>query len=263
MTKPDNKENQILPANEENSSTQSFTPLPNYEPLTTEIPEGFCLALAEKSAQLMIEIEKELFSADTSEAKILQELILTSEELVRWLSARVPFVVANEIFELVSFYEELAEKLKSVDLQNSTPVRIQVLISSSLLSLDSVSLESFLNATNQLGLYVDNSCGPGYPLLTTFTNLVSNQKVNNLEQSENVINDFLDIWPKEEKENIVSKFGENKTDTGSAAVQIALLTNRIRLLTAHVTKHKKDNHSRRGLVTVSYTHLTLPTILLV
>ena len=52
----------------------------------------------------------------------------------------------------------------------------------------------------------------------------------------------------EERESIVSKFGENKTDTGSTSVQIALLTNRIRLLTAHVTKHKKDNHSRRGLV---------------
>ena len=52
----------------------------------------------------------------------------------------------------------------------------------------------------------------------------------------------------EEKENIVSKFGENKTDTGSAAVQIGLLTSRIRQLTDHVTKHKKDNHSRRGLV---------------
>ena len=52
----------------------------------------------------------------------------------------------------------------------------------------------------------------------------------------------------EERESIVSKFGENKMDTGSAAVQIALLTNRIRLLTAHVTKYKKDNHSRRGLV---------------
>ena len=51
-----------------------------------------------------------------------------------------------------------------------------------------------------------------------------------------------------EKESIVSKFGENKKDTGSAAVQISLLTSRIRQLTAHVTKHKKDNHSRRGLV---------------
>jgi len=52
----------------------------------------------------------------------------------------------------------------------------------------------------------------------------------------------------EEKDSIVSKFGENKKDTGSAPVQIALLTSRIRQLTDHVTKHKKDNHSRRGLV---------------
>ena len=52
----------------------------------------------------------------------------------------------------------------------------------------------------------------------------------------------------EEKESIVFKFGENKTDTGSTSVQIALLTSRIRQLTDHVTKHKKDNHSRRGLV---------------
>ena len=52
----------------------------------------------------------------------------------------------------------------------------------------------------------------------------------------------------EEKESIVSKFGEDKKDTGSAPVQIALLTSTIRQLTDHVTKHKKDNHSRRGLV---------------
>ena len=52
----------------------------------------------------------------------------------------------------------------------------------------------------------------------------------------------------EEKESIVSKFGENKKDRGSAAVQIALLTNRIRQLTYHLTKHKKDKHSRRGVV---------------
>ena len=52
----------------------------------------------------------------------------------------------------------------------------------------------------------------------------------------------------EEKESIVSKYGENKKDTGSATIQIALLTGSIRQLTDHVTKHKKDNHSRRGLV---------------
>ena len=53
---------------------------------------------------------------------------------------------------------------------------------------------------------------------------------------------------KEEKENIVSKFGENNTDTGSSSVQIALLTSRIRQLPEHMNNNKKDNHSRRGLV---------------
>ena len=53
---------------------------------------------------------------------------------------------------------------------------------------------------------------------------------------------------KDEKEKIVSKFGENNTDTGSSSVQIALLTSRIRQLTEDVTNNKKDNHSRRGLV---------------
>ena len=53
---------------------------------------------------------------------------------------------------------------------------------------------------------------------------------------------------KDEKEKIVSKFGDNNTDTGSSSVQIALLTSRIRQLTEHVTNNKKDNHSRRGLV---------------
>ena len=57
LIKLENKENQILSTTEENSSYTSFAPLLTYEPLTTEIPEGFCLALAKKSAQLMIEIE--------------------------------------------------------------------------------------------------------------------------------------------------------------------------------------------------------------
>ena len=200
--KLENEENQTLSANAEKSPDKKLIPLPTYEPLTTEIPEGFCLALAKKSAQLMIEIEKELAARDTSEAQLLQQLILRSEELVSWVSARVPFLVASEIFELVSFYEELVEALNSVTHQNFTTVRIQGLISSSLLSRDSVSLDSFLNASNQLGGYVEDSCGPGYPLLTTFTGLVSNQQVEDLGESENVIKDFLDIWPKEEVETI-------------------------------------------------------------
>ena len=53
---------------------------------------------------------------------------------------------------------------------------------------------------------------------------------------------------KEEKQEIVKKFGNNEGDTGSPEVQIAILTHRIRELTDHVKEHKKDNHTRRGLV---------------
>ena len=53
---------------------------------------------------------------------------------------------------------------------------------------------------------------------------------------------------KEEKQEIVTKFGTNDLDTGSPKVQIAILTHRIRELTDHVKVHKKDNHTRRGLV---------------
>jgi small subunit ribosomal protein S15 len=52
----------------------------------------------------------------------------------------------------------------------------------------------------------------------------------------------------ERKQEIVDKFGENAQDTGSTRVQVALLTARINDLTEHLRDHKKDHHSRRGLL---------------
>ena len=52
----------------------------------------------------------------------------------------------------------------------------------------------------------------------------------------------------EKKQEIVSKHGRSPGDTGSAEVQIALLTARINELTEHLRMHKKDHHSRRGLL---------------
>ncbi|WP_320670984.1 30S ribosomal protein S15 [Patulibacter defluvii] len=52
----------------------------------------------------------------------------------------------------------------------------------------------------------------------------------------------------ERKLEIVGKFGESDTDTGSTKVQIALLTERINGLTDHLREHKQDHHSRRGLL---------------
>ena len=53
---------------------------------------------------------------------------------------------------------------------------------------------------------------------------------------------------KTKKKKIIEKFKEHVEDTGSASVQIALLTERVNYLTEHLKKHKKDFHSRRGLL---------------
>jgi small subunit ribosomal protein S15 len=52
----------------------------------------------------------------------------------------------------------------------------------------------------------------------------------------------------QQKKEIISKYAREKGDTGSPEVQIALLSVRIESLTAHLAEHKKDNHSRRGLL---------------
>jgi small subunit ribosomal protein S15 len=53
---------------------------------------------------------------------------------------------------------------------------------------------------------------------------------------------------KEVKESIIAKHAKHDGDTGSPEVQIALLTARIETLTEHLRTHKKDHHSRRGLL---------------
>lgn len=53
---------------------------------------------------------------------------------------------------------------------------------------------------------------------------------------------------KENKQEIMTKYGVHEGDTGSPEVQIALLTARISYLTEHLKEHKKDHHSRRGLL---------------
>jgi len=50
------------------------------------------------------------------------------------------------------------------------------------------------------------------------------------------------------KQEGVEAFRKHKTDTGSADVQVAALTNRINELSTHFAEHKKDHHSRRGLI---------------
>ncbi len=53
---------------------------------------------------------------------------------------------------------------------------------------------------------------------------------------------------KERKQEVINTYKRDEKDTGSPEVQIALLTQRINELTEHLKVHKKDNHSRRGLL---------------
>lgn len=53
---------------------------------------------------------------------------------------------------------------------------------------------------------------------------------------------------KEKKTSIITTFKINEKDTGSPSVQIALLTERINSLSSHFKSHKKDHHSRQGLL---------------
>lgn len=57
----------------------------------------------------------------------------------------------------------------------------------------------------------------------------------------------MSITP-ERKEALIKEYAINATDTGSPEVQVAILTSRILTLTEHFKTHKKDNHSRRGLL---------------
>jgi small subunit ribosomal protein S15 len=52
----------------------------------------------------------------------------------------------------------------------------------------------------------------------------------------------------EKKAELIDKFGDSAQDTGKTEVQVAMLTERINQLTEHLRTHKKDHHSRRGLL---------------
>ena len=60
--------------------------------------------------------------------------------------------------------------------------------------------------------------------------------------------DFRQVFHVTDTSKIISEFGVHATDTGSPEVQVALITERVSVLTEHLKVHKKDHHSRRGLL---------------
>lgn len=58
----------------------------------------------------------------------------------------------------------------------------------------------------------------------------------------------VDMAKGEDKSKVIAELGRSKDDTGSPEVQVGILSSRINQLTSHLKVHKKDNHSRRGLL---------------
>tara|TARA_B110000438_G_C15697683_1_gene599655 strand:- start:141 stop:860 length:720 start_codon:yes stop_codon:yes gene_type:complete len=188
-----------LPENIENIEVFQVQPPSSInEFISTEIPEGFCSALAVKSSNLLIEMEKQIFSSEKLDANTFYSLLLFSEELVSWVAVRVPYSVSNEILEFISLYKALSDEIKSLNLEMTSFSRIQAIIYSVLLDSELLDLESFVNAANYLGSYIETSCGFGYPLLTVFTNLVADEKAELVKDPQGFINDFFDLRSKEE-----------------------------------------------------------------
>ena len=85
--------------------------------------------------------------------------------------------------------------------------------------------------------------------ISLFTNPSFWRRVGGLEMSVLLTDkDVLKMLTQRKKQNIIKKHQSHETDTGSAQVQIALTSKRIDELAAHLKKHPKDDHSRRGLL---------------
>lgn len=88
--------------------------------------------------------------------------------------------------------------------------------------------------------------GPG----VWYTTRVAEAELTSLHSSETILFKEQRFVPlnKDQKAEIAAKYGRGSNDTGSAEVQIAILTASINQLTEHLKFHKKDHHSRRGLL---------------
>ncbi len=70
----------------------------------------------------------------------------------------------------------------------------------------------------------------------------------NLHSVKSLVEKEMNMLTKEVKAELTKKFGKNPQDTGSAEVQVAILTERIKYLTPHLAENKQDKHSKTGLM---------------
>ena len=154
------------------SSTSRPAPVPTTTTVVPgaplpEVPPGFCTELAVHSGDLMSGVEKILSDGDPLDGPTLRALLIASRDLLIWTAARVPVSLASEVGALVGVYHNIGAELERLDPGTVTEARIRgvlftVVFGSS--STDGIDLEE---AAIRLATFVNHSCGPGYPLLTS------------------------------------------------------------------------------------------------
>jgi small subunit ribosomal protein S15 len=87
----------------------------------------------------------------------------------------------------------------------------------------------------------------GFTLPPTFFSASGKQKAWHTSHGRERMVEIMPLT-KERKAEIIAEFGKDANDSGSAEVQVALFTERIRELTEHLKVHSKDHHTRRGLL---------------
>jgi len=154
------------------SSTSRPIPVPS---TTTVVPgaplpkatPGFCAELAIYSGKLISGVEKILWDSEPLDGPTLRSLLITSRDLLVWTAVRVPVSLASEVGALVGVYHNIGVELERLDSGTVTEARIRGVIFANVFGsspTDGVDLEV---AAIRLAAFVNRSCGPGYPLLSS------------------------------------------------------------------------------------------------
>jgi len=136
-----------------------------------EVPPGFCAELAVHSGDLMSGVEKILPDGDPLDGPTLRALLVASRDLLIWTAARVPVSLASEVGALVGVYHNIGAELERLDPRTVTEARIRGVLFTSVFGSSSTDGFDLEVAAIRLAAFVNQSCGPGYPLLTSLGDL--------------------------------------------------------------------------------------------
>lgn len=130
-------------------------------------PPRFCEELAVRSGEMMSEIEQVLSAGDDSDGSTIYAILSASRDLLIWTASRVPASLGSEVGALVGIYHNIGVELDRLDPGPLTEARIQGALFTSVFGSSSSDGVDLQLAATRLSAFVNQSCGPGYPLLTS------------------------------------------------------------------------------------------------